>query len=377
MDNTLEYARRLWYSPLERDRRKQTEILYNIYIQNWKTILIRHLRTIYSEQLVEQLIPKAVTSLNLLKWVVDELSQIYVEPPKRSIKNENTSEATQLIEWFENKGRLDLALDRACRLCFALREIVLRPRPSKDGVSLEVILPHLVTVQHDENDFTKIKMIVLQQSPNTKHVWTKDFLYVCDNSFCLVEKTINNFGMIPFIVAHASYPTQTFWHTSEAYGLRDLTLSVATGLTDHAHLRHLQSFKQVWVKADEVSEIYQQIVLDPSAILPLRGNASIGTLDLTTDLGKHLDSCLLEAEAGVALWGLRSEQIRGKMEAASGYALSLKMQNQIKVWKKQRRVWEVWEKEIFQLSYRLLFYKQPSMELEVDFHPILEVENNV
>lgn len=367
-DLLLQELRSLWNSESEKKRKRETQQVFQIYLQDWKYLVREHLRRLFSEELVIQLTPKINTSLNLLKWVVDELSQIYTKEPDRSLEKPDKEPALKL---YEAKGELNLALDRATRVCFALRELVIRPHRTTRGVSLELITPDRVSVLSSEEDLTKIKAIAIQLNETQIAVWTDTHFYSCGNAFEVEKEQPNPYGVIPYMVAHASFPAMKFWHHEESFGLRDLTLSTAIALTDHAHLRHLQSFKQIWIKADETDEGIQEVVLDPSRILRLQGNASVGTIDLTTDLQKHLDSILGEAAAGVALWGLRHEQLKGTLDVSSGVALSLKMINQIKIWDKQRRIWQVWEDQLWKLSNRIFLRDQNPGDLFVEFDELL------
>jgi hypothetical protein len=384
--DSLEVARLLWHSVEEMRRREQVKELREIYTHDWRDQLRLRIQALFSPQIAEQLFLKADTSLNLLRWVADELAQIYAVKPKRRLvaKKEDPHPPSQeqcddALRWYEGDGRLDLALDRAAKMCFALREIVIRPHVSDNCLSLEILSPENLMVIPNPHDYTKLRSILVRLDEYRFGFWEDDRFVELNASLSNPQSEANKYRTIPYLVCHASFPVASFWHEFEALALKEATISACVGLTDHAHLRHLQSFKQIYVITDKLEDTAKTMLLDPSGIIHLRGNSSCGLLDLQADLDKHLDSVLEQAGAILSLYGIRPEQLRGTLDASSGFALSIKLLGTIKAWKAQRRVWEVWEKALWEKTQRIAGacgVSLPVCDLEIEFQSILGEDFN-
>lgn len=382
----MDRAKFLWNTEVEVERRKEVRELLEIYQHDWKDQLRQRVQALFSPQIAEQLFLKTDVSMNLLRWVADELAQIYAVSPKRKFvaKKEdlnppNQQELDDALGWYEGGGKLDLALDRAAKLTFALREVLIRPHVTDRRLSLEILTPENVLVLPHPLDYTEIEAILVRLDEYRFGFWEKDRFVELNSSLSPTIEETNKYKTIPYIVCHAAFPTTKFWQHSEANALKEATLSACVGLTDHAHLRHHQSFKQIVVNTDDLESTAKTQLLDPSGIIHLRGNSSATLLDLQADLDKHLNSVLEQAGAILALYGIRPEQLRGTLDASSGFALSIKMLGTIKAWKAQRKLWTVWEKNLWEKTRQIASkngVSLPICDLEIEFQSLIGEDLN-
>ncbi len=375
----IDLWRRAWEEKEERSRIADMKELWRIYSHDWRELLERRLRLLFSEQTWEALRLQVDTSINLLRWTSDEQASIYSRGPSRSIEGiDLEDEAEDPLKPYLAKGALDLSLDQAARICYACRAVVLRPlvagtEEGKPRIVVDVILPHRVFVKHDPIDLTAIQMIVVQKEDGSRVAWDKEEQVVVSRSWQVEDRQPNPYGVVPYVVAHASYPTAQYWSTSEAFGLRDATYEVGVAKTEHNHLRHFQSHRQGWYRSD--GDIPLSVLTDPASWIHVRGTGDVGAIDLRADLKGNLESILDSAAATLALYGIRPESVKGSLDASSGYALALKLLAQEGVWAKQRLLWNVWEgQKLYPLARTVLQVDAgvvlPDGDLKIDWAEI-------
>ena len=353
--------------------------LYKVFTHEWKDLLEARLESLYSTQVWTDLKLQSDISLNLLRWAADEQAAIYSKAPIRTIDGfDQTSQATNPLSPYLSGGTLNLALDKAARICYACREVAIRPLVvlNDDGkghhIVLDVVPPHRIFVVPDDGDITKPSLVVIQKDDGTRVAWDKEEQIQISASWEIISRTKNPYNLIPYVVCHATYPTVTFWQTLEALGLLEATFQTAQSKTEYNHLRRLQSHKQGWYRSDE--DVPPSILSDPSSWVRLKGNAEIGVLDMVARLKENLDTLLDSAAASLALYGIRPESMRGTLDASSGYALSIKLIAQRKVWDAQRSLWEVWEPRLYNVAKAILLIDAavviPSGDLRIQWADI-------
>ena len=342
--------------PAEALRRETSKELYEIFSHKWKELLAQKLLEKFTTQTYEQLLPHLDTAINALRWSADELAKIYAKPPTRSIAGiESVKGEVDPLDPYTAEGALDMALDQAARLCFAVRSVALGPLVAEGSnhIVLDVIPPHRVYVVPGKIDKTRLDLIVIHRSNGDFEAWDAEEKIVVDAHYKTKSIDPNPYKVVPYMVALAAHPTLDYWQTSESFGLRDAAYFAALGMTEHNYLRHWQSFKQGWYHSDDAVPL--TILSDPSSWLHVTGlNASVGAIDLQANLTMHLETLLDALAAKLGMYGIRPETTRGTLFAQSGFAYSLKLQTQEAVWEKQRMIWELWERRLYELSQVVL-----------------------
>lgn len=362
----------------EEQRRKDSKELYDIFRHSWRKRIEKKMEDLFTQDTIDELRFQVSTDLNVLRWAADELGKIYAQPPKRTVGGLDVLEGAEdpLAPYLGN-GSLDLALDQAARICYACRAVGIRPlvanagKDNKPHIILDVIPPHKIFAIPDDTDLTRTKLVAIKKK-NGCIVWDNESQVSYDDGWKKEEEQPNPYGCIPYIVAHAGYPAVDYWSTCDAFGLRDAAYLVAIAATEHNHLRRLQSHKQGWYRSDK--DVPLSILTDPSRWIRLEGEGDAGLLDMQADLQGHLDSLLDRAAATLALYGIRPESVRGSLDASSGYALSLKLLSQEAAWAQQRRIWQVWEQRLYEVSREVLAVDAsvalPEGEIKIDWAEI-------
>ena len=171
-----------------------------------------------------------------------------------------------------------------------------------------------------------------------------------------MQTGINPYGVIPYVPCFASYPAMGFWHDHKSKGLLDATYHAGIQKTDHNHLRHFQSFKQLYIRSDKEVKNAPALALDPAAVIQVRGQSSeVGAIDLQANLREHLDTLLQGAQATLALYGIRPEAVRGQagQGVQSGYALQIKNHRTQRIKESYARSWVRNEQRLYQVARRV------------------------
>ena len=335
----------------DHQRRDAVKDLLCIYDHDWSVMLQDKIRENFAPQNQKRMFSKLDTSLNLLRWSSDTLAPIYCEGVKRSIEGDETAD----LSVYEADGLLNLTLDRASRLLFAVRELVLRPIVNEvtGQIMVDIITPDQCSVIRHPDNPLRLTGLVYQTQAGDFIVWTEDDHKVFDAGWVEKRKPdgepyVNDYGIIPFVLAHAVFPDRGTWHEKDANGLKAATLNLGMAKTDYNHKRHLQSHKQmVFTGVGNQSGVGKKAASDPSyAILLKDQGASASVLDLQGNLGEHLNSIINDAAQTLSLYGINPGAVKGSLDASSGYALSIKLTDTERVWKQQRTLWEAWERQL-------------------------------
>lgn len=347
----------------EKARVGDVKELLRIYRHEWWRDLDRKMQELFTEQTWRRLRLKADISLNLLRWAIDQIAPIYAEAPTRRLGDREEDADEQIsLAFYEQDGLIDMALDQAARLTALCGTLFVRPLvQNKERWVLDIVTPDRVVVMPHEKDPLAISAIAVRLPAPTEEkkkgilskawaFWTsEEWCYLNEGWDVIGEITANPYGVIPYLPIHAAYPAVGFWQQQNTFGLREATYKAGIAMTDHQHLRHLQSFKQIVISGQPDGSDWENLLADPSSAIQLRPGGSASVLDMQADLEAHLDGILTQASAVLNLYGIRPEAVRGTMDASSGYALALKNQGLSRQWGRLRRVFVFAERELYRL----------------------------
>ena len=342
----------------DQPRRQAVAELLCIYDHDWDDLLKEKLKANFQPQNLNRMYSKLDTSLNLMRWSADTLSPIYCEGVSRSIEGNESAD----LSIYEADGILNLTLDRASRLLFAVREVLLRPilDEATNTITVDILTPDKCSVIRHPDNPLRLVGLVYQTKSGDYVVWDEDDHKVFDRSWREKrrdngERYENDYNMIPFVLAHAAFPERGTWHEQDANGLKAATLNLGMAKTDYNHKRHLQSHKQLVFTGTGTKGIGKKANSDAGSAIVMKDQGSDAkVLDLQGDLGGHLDAIVNDAAQTLSLYGINPAAVRGNMDASSGYALSIKLTDTERVWKQQRVLWEAWERQLYEVSRRVV-----------------------
>ena len=342
----------------DKHRRNRARLLLEVHDNQWKDQLVDKIKLNFAPENRDRILSKLDMSQNMMRWASDTLAPIYSDGVHREIEGQKEAD----LELYENGDLTNMTLDRAARLCFSVREVLLRPIVNEETgkVILDVLTPDRCSViRHPDNPLRLIGLVYQTENGDIV-VWEEDDHKVYNRSWAERfrengEPYSNDYGMIPFVLCHASFPDRGTWHEGDAEGLRQATLNLGMAKTDYNHKRHLQSHKQIVITGVKSKGIGKKANQDAGYALVFQDpQADAKILDLQGDLNSHLDSIIQDAAQTLRLYGISPSAVRGNMDASSGYALSIKMTDTERVWKQQRQLWQVWEQMLYAIARRVV-----------------------
>ena len=335
-----------WHNSGEIVRRGDVRDLIAVYRHQWQHLLRERINERFLEQNAEKLRIHEDTSINLLRWVVDEIAAIYSQPASRTIGGVSAG-----LEPYTNNGLIDHYLDNACKYTHLCRELAIRPLVDDGKIVLDLVTPDRFTVVPHPTNPIKFQAIIIQLEPNKFSVWTSDSHFIADNQMNPVASEdnpdhVNPYGVIPYVVSHARFPAMSFFNTFDSKGLFDATVDAGVQKSDHNHLRHLQSFRQLVISGVKDEQV-GRLAADPSSAILLKNpGASASVLDMQSNLEQHLETMFQAQRPTLIMNGIWADAVRGRMDGGSGYALSLKMHKQQVMWQRLRTLWKFYERQI-------------------------------
>jgi len=236
-----------------RRRRETVKLRRDVYQHDWEDQLRDEVQRQFLPENANKLLQRADTSMNVLRWAVDQIAAIYSRPVGRMVGEDLMAPMPEV----------DLALDLASKLTFYQGECLVRPFWTGDRLLLDVIPGDRFHVIPDKVDRLKLQAVVISHTNSRSdviayEVWTPEHHFHLDKGWNIktpakldvdADPHRNPYGVVPYVCTHTCYPTGSFWHWHEAQGLHDATLHLGVAMTDWGHLRHLQSFKQLWIRS--------------------------------------------------------------------------------------------------------------------------------
>ena len=94
--------------------------------------------------------------------------------------------------------------------------------------------------------------------------------------------------ILPFTLFQKDYPIDQLLNFTCGNDLRDANMNIAMSLIHLNNLLKYQSYKQVWLKSEDMTKVPKKLRLDPAAVLKLESEKSeVGVIDLQTAIDKH------------------------------------------------------------------------------------------
>lgn len=314
-----------------------------MFDNDWSDQLDDELKKQFHEKTYGKIVKMADTSMNIFRRIVREICTVYREPAERIVRDapDNTQEAVAKLF---AKMRIDQTMQVAHRYAKAATCSFIFVRAIAGGrLVLRVLTPDQVYVETDQDDPTKMTLFAYQSDivdskGRPKAIWiayTESERWYCDHKGKALDKdprddaeydSANMFGVVPAVAFPAEFQVRDFWNESWNRDAFEANLKIGLLNTYMNYLVKTQSFKQITLNADKVSEELKDQILDPLFPLVLSGQATASVLDLNTQLSS-IDQVIRGKVAAIANnYGISNENFTLTTQAASGF--SLKIANQ-------------------------------------------------
>lgn len=325
----------------EDNRLKKFYHRYCMLNDNFYDQVVCEMGNIYEAAMELGLITQIDDTNNLYRMVMEEISKVYKEEPKR-----NFDEAVQdEMDTYYKLIKATNILNQSNLYMNAFNDCLIQVGVDNDDIKLRLRRPDNTVVKYDEDMNLTFVAIYISKEDNNTHIWrcytneeifevkTEQAKEIFDNPIKDEDKIIidgsddmtNPYGFIPFLPLHNSFRDSEFWQKYKGDDIVKGTIQVAVKLTFLNHLIKLQSFKQLIAKGSNL-KVLNDVVIDPQTIIFLDGqDTDIDALDLTADYKQLWDTIEAINNNLARNYKLSTNFFRMTGNVSSGFAL--KMEN--------------------------------------------------
>lgn len=399
----------------------------NIYRDDWDYIIHQELKEQFTQATYKDLLFLITKELNILKRAVNEISMIYKRPASRVCYLDGDEEHTAIERYNEISEDMDLdnigkQINRYTNLTNAtLNRIVLRD----DKFDVDVMTFDMCDIVTDPNDFKKIIAVKIYMgiklpgfiSDNNIEVtndtikfddaarynhpgstlgstpeYSRAKLYTLEddgswiydiecseNGDEYIDSTnripnpyVDVYGkpILPFVLVTRTHPIDKLLDFTTGADLIDITIQTAVNLVHLNQLFKFQSWKQIWIIAEDLKTIGKELVANPNSVWGIPASrettTSIGTLDLQTDIQRQLSFIVERIKLVLAQYGIDSESFTRSGSAESGFKLQVKKEGLNELRADQLATYKKMEKDIFNIVRAINNYHYPSDLIPAD-----------
>jgi hypothetical protein len=217
-------------------------------------------------------------TLNIVKKVVNNLAQVYREPPVRILENA-TKKDQELYSKILKESAFDIKMKQASRYCKLLKTILIRPTYVRDRIDLQILTGNLLDVVCGDTPEILKKVLVTNYGTSDKiedvtySLWTEDSWTRLDYRGNVLEQEINPYLVLPFLPVFSYFPpSSAFWLPGGA-DIISMQEAINIKLTDLIYLIQNQSYGVGFLKS---SQSGGSLKVDPGSLVELGENGEIG-----------------------------------------------------------------------------------------------------
>jgi len=414
--------------------------LIDIYKDNWEDIIDSELHRQFTSDTIEELLPLTTMELNLLKRVVNETSLVYKAPANRGAVIAAIGEdATPLIDYNYNKAieysDIDIVMKAVNKytnltnhtllkvvyrdkkidydiLTFDNCEIITHPDDWKRIIAVKYYIGLQLPMAYGRNEELAADKTATRNTNSDSDIlekkYSKSKLYALEdveierdgnplsikrgkiytyaksgNSEVLVDEEDINYRdvdgnvILPFVLSSKEYPVNELLDFSTGNDLRDLNINIAVLMVHQNALQKYQSYLQVWVKVQKLSQMPKKQAVGPAKIIGLPVGADnigdIGVLDLQSRIKEHQE--VIEKRITMALtnYGISPQSFTLSAIPQSGFAMKMSNIAKLEYREDQIPMYRNIEHKLFNITRSIWNYHRPSemisdkAKLKIDF----------
>lgn len=328
-----------------------------------------------------------ISPINLLKKVVDKLSQIYTQEPHRAVVG--TEQDAKLYEFYEDSMDLNVSMQLANEYFNMHRAVLLEPYLDADYIPRLRAVPYdrFFVCAEDPTDPLKVTHVVKIMGKRNYNGHEKTFFYVyTDKEFVIMDEMgdikfdimasygldgVNPYGRIPFIYINRS---QVQVNPMADTDLMSMTRLVPVMFTDINYALMFQTFSIVYA-IDLDTENFE---MNPNVLISMKSDPTSGKKPELGQIKPQVDSdkAIAAIQEQIALW-LQSRGIKpgtigriGQENSSSGISKMVDEMDTTADRRKQIPFFKKAEEELYELISEVLhpeWSKNPSFKEKSQF----------
>jgi len=261
------------YTAATQSRKTETAKRLNLYHDAQLERLEEQLNQLFSDP--DSMIK---VTLNIVKKVINNLAQVYREPPVRTLEG-GTDKDQQLYSEILEQCSFDVKMKQASRYCKLLKTILLRPVFRNNRLDLDILTGNLLDIVCGDSPEILEKVLVTNYGTSEKiedvtySLWTPETWTRLDYRGNILEQEANPYKILPFLpIFDFPPPSSAFWLPG-GDDLISLQEAINIKITDLVYLIQQQSFGVGYIKGSQTGATLK---VDPGSLAEIPENGEIG-----------------------------------------------------------------------------------------------------
>ena len=291
--------------------------------------------------------------LNITKKVVNNLAQVYQEPPTRTV--EGTDQDREIFAEIASQTRLDVKLKQATRLLKLLKTICIRPVWRNGRMDIDLLTGNILDVETGDTpeDLKKVLITDYGQSNRVQEIeyslWTAEEFRRLDYRGNEIKSEPNPYGVLPFLPVFDYAPTGSDFWLPGGEDLIQLQEAINLKLTDLLYLLSTQSFGVGWIKGVPGAG---NLRVDPGSLveLPAEKEAALGFVHQEARIEEVVAALdWLIKQTGIS-HGLSAASLSTDPQEASGLSKLVDSRELQEMRRDDIALWRSYEHQLFALT---------------------------
>ena len=348
-------------------RKTEASKRLNYYRGQQLTDLNTLLTSLFSE-------PEKLTklALNIVRKVIDNLSQPYMQPPIRTIEGSEKDQKVygEMIE----QASLNLKMKQCARYTKLLGNTLLRVLWRNEQLDIDIITPNILDVEVGDSPEILSRALVTDYGNSSKienveySLWDAESFTRLDYRGNTIYQEENPYKVLPFISIFAYPPDSSFWLVCNE-DLISLQESLNLTLVDLKYLIQQQSFGVGFIKGEASGG---SLRVDAGSLVELSENGEIGFVSQKGEI-EQLLAAINEIQKWTAIsYGLSAASMSTDPQQQSGISKAWDSKELAEARQDDVSLFRSYERQLFNLM-RLIFNTHSkeklseSASLKIDF----------
>lgn len=335
------------YNSATSARKKDAAKKMNFYFDQQLERLEEQLSQLFSE-------PEKFTkiTLSILKKTINNLSQVYFQPPVRTLENA-TDKDQETFKLILEQSAYDVKLKMSQRLCKLCGTILLRPVWRNGAISIDILTPNILDVVCGDSPEQLVKVLVTDYGTSEKindieySLWTAETFQRLDYRGNIIEDQPNPYKVLPFLPAFDYPPVGSNFWLSNFESLVSIQEAINIRLTDLGYLLQQSCFGIGWIRGSQGGGT---LTCSPGALVELPDkDAALGFESQETDISQVVEAIDKLVKWACVSQGLSAGSMSTDPTEQSGISKFWDSKELLEIRSDDLSLWRGYEKQLFNL----------------------------
>lgn len=334
------------YNSANQARKIETAKRLNFYHDEQLERLDEQLAELFSEP--EKMIK---LELNIIKKIINNLAQVYREPPTRTLEGGSEADTKLYAEILEGCS-FDVKLKQASRYTKLLKTVLVKVVYRNDRLDLDILTGNLLDVVTGDTPETLEKVLTTMYGNSEKiedvtySLWSADTFQRLNWKGDVIDEAENPYKVLPFLpVFDFMPPSSAFWLPGGS-DIISLQEAINIKLTDLIYLIQQQSFGVGYIKGSTGGA---NLKVDPGSLCEISENGEIGFVSQKAEIEKVVEAIDKLIKWGCVSNGLSAASMSTDPQKQSGISKAWDNKELSEMRLDDVSLWRSYEKQLFNL----------------------------